>query len=225
MKKNNLLVIGDVHGVDMWKQYVEEHYQPGMQIVFLGDYVDSFCVHPENIIKNMKEVFKFARENRDHVHLCVGNHDFHYMYPNNQRYSGFNYVYADTYKDIFDANKDLLDIAYVFDFGGVKYLCSHAGVTKDFLKEHDIELPELWNLWKENPFAFNHQPGSIFGDDTYQSPLWIRPRSLSENAVDGWTQIVGHTWHSFVADYPIKGDNWNNIWVVCSDEENNFAIF
>jgi hypothetical protein len=31
------------------------------------------------------------------------------------------------------------------------------------------------------------------GDDIIQSPIWIRPRSLLESPLPGYSQIVGHT--------------------------------
>jgi hypothetical protein len=32
-----------------------------------------------------------------------------------------------------------------------------------------------------------------FGDDITQSPIWIRPKSLERQPLDGYSQIVGHT--------------------------------
>ena len=54
-----LLVIPDVHGITTWKEQVDlalnDNYT---HIVFLGDYVDSFTIQPNNIYYNLYDIIK-----------------------------------------------------------------------------------------------------------------------------------------------------------------------
>ena len=49
---------------------------------------------------------------------------------------------------------------------------------------------------------------SLYGDNIYQSPLWIRPNSLHQDALPNYRQIVGHTSTKWVEIEPnlIKTD-------------------
>lgn len=223
---NKLIVIGDVHGKAGWKEVVEEHRNgPDDHVIFLGDYVDAFNVRPEDIIKNMDDIFAYAGDDSECVHLCIGNHDYHYINMGHQYYSGFNDRFSWSYHSIFRDYMELLNIAYFFDVKGVKYLCSHAGVTQTFLDENHIEITEINDFWGTDSHAFGHKRGNPYGDDVYQSPLWVRPNSLIKDAVKGYTQVVGHTWHDRPTKYSIPHDAENSIWVICGEDEENFAIF
>lgn len=86
-----ILVIGDIHGHDSWKAIVEnEKYD---KVVFLGDYVDSFTLQPLTIVKNLREILKFKRENKDKVVLLWGNHDHSYFFG--ERYYNVNCEFHD----------------------------------------------------------------------------------------------------------------------------------
>ena len=224
-KINKLIVIGDVHGKTGWEEVLEEHLKgPDDHAVFLGDYVDSFNVRPEDMIKNMENIFSLAGDDY-RIHLCVGNHDFHYIEMHYQFYSGYNDRFAWTYHSIFREYADILSVAYFFEKDGVKYICSHAGVTKTFLDDNEIDVYSLNRLWMERPTVFGHKRGNIYGDDVFQSPLWVRPYSLMDDAVPGFTQIVGHTWHEKPTRYEIPHDKNNHICVICGEDEENYAIF
>lgn len=225
MKVNKLIVIGDIHGQTNWKDILDKHLEgPNDHVVFLGDYVDSFNVRPEDMIKNIHDLFTYA-SNDERIHLCIGNHDYHYMLMDYQRYSGFNSRFAWTYRSIFKEYDALLNIAYFFEKDGKMYLCSHAGVTNTFLKNLDIDIYQMNLYWDEHREEFGHKRGNPFGDNVYQSPLWVRPNSLIADALPGFTQIVGHTWHDIPTRYEIPHDKDNCIWVICGEDEENYAIF
>ena len=79
------LVLGDIHGHDSWKSIVnKEDYD---EVVFLGDYVDSFTLNAEVISKNLLDIIKFKEKMGDKCHLCYGNHDHSYYYG--ERCSGY----------------------------------------------------------------------------------------------------------------------------------------
>ena len=93
-------------------------------------------------------------------------------------------------------------MAYQLD----KYLFSHAGISTVWLKnvgyDNTQSIVEFINdLWHHKPRAFDFADNGYghsdpYGNDTYQTPLWIRPRSLMRAAVSlkkQYVQIVGHT--------------------------------
>jgi hypothetical protein len=93
--------------------------------------------------------------------------------------------------------EDLMKMCHIED----NYLFSHAGVTKTWLKENvgvDISNKSLEacinQLFKYKPKHFGFvNKGDIYGDHPAHSPIWVRPRSLKEDRLDNFVQIVGHT--------------------------------
>lgn len=48
-------------------------------------------------------------------------------------------------------------------------------------------------IYKPNAFRFKIGKNySEYGDDVSQSPIWVRPNSILEDAVDEFIQVVGH---------------------------------
>ena len=188
-----ILVIADVHGRSDWKEVVKQECD---KIIFLGDYFDSFTIPFEKQFKNFQEIYDFKSTYPEKVTLLIGNHDFHYM-VSGQRYSGYQDNYANKINEI---------ISNAYNVGFLQLCCveneilfSHAGVTKTWCKNNGIDennIEEEINMLFENnsdSFKFQDFPNSDnSGDNIYQSPLWVRPKSLISDSVD-WKQIVGHT--------------------------------
>lgn len=86
-------------------------------------------------------------------------------------------------------------------------LFTHAGVGETFLsqsgeyshKEFTAEniATVVNDLWKHKPLIFCHNGWDGSGDNTTQTPIWIRPRSLMKDSQNikkaGIIQVVGHT--------------------------------
>ena len=195
-----LVAIGDIHGRDIWKQIVETE-QPNT-VVFVGDYFDSFDIPGKVQIDNFKNIIQWKHDNPQcKVVLLIGNHDFHYM-PEayNDRYSGFQ---RDLYIEIsqtLETNKHHLRMAYGVD----DLVFSHAGITPEFLFKNgwgEQGIVEFINdLWHYRPhkfkFADNGGHSDPYGDDEFQGPLWIRPKSLMKACQEvkkTMIQVVGHT--------------------------------
>ena len=54
----------------------------------------------------------------------------------------------------------------------------------------------LNNLFYEEPAHLNFIDGhkvNPYGDDIFQGPLWIRPKSLRLDQIPDYIQVVGHT--------------------------------
>lgn len=217
------IFIGDVHGNDNWKDIVKEYKTDSDTVVFLGDYVDSFNIPPELCLENLSDLFAY-RCSTPNVYMLVGNHDYHYMRYDTDKYSGYQHNWMKAYRSILLDNYHLLDMAYTFKHNNTKYVCSHAGVSKVFLDDNDITVEGLNDLWKANPsmFGFKHGVGDYYGEHPSQGPLWIRPGSLLDNAVEGYDQIVGHTCIDYTTTYFTM--NSDRITIVCDRDKCSFLL-
>jgi predicted phosphodiesterase len=193
-----LIAIGDIHGREVWNEIVK-HEQDCDQIVFIGDYFDSKENIPASLqIDNFKDICDLKRNSPDKVTLLFGNHDWHYLRTSQETYSGFQQWHKTDISEVIHQaiSEDLLQMAFVHD----KYLFSHAGVTKTWLANNGYEsgpVDEFINsLFKYQPNRFRFTAGenmSEVGDDITQSPIWVRERSLLEDGVVEFIQVVGHT--------------------------------
>ncbi|MDR1929234.1 MAG: metallophosphoesterase [Treponema sp.] len=184
------LAIGDIHGRIYWKYYLKKDFT---EFYFTGDYFDShnmFCTFTRQY-KNFLEICERARKDR-RLKLCLGNHDYHYLSGVcNQRYSGFQHDNYKRINEVLELNMDLIEPVRVT---ADNYIISHAGVTNYFLNSLGLTKPEDINgAFQKDRNILNFRGDDIYGDDITQSPIWIRPRSLFEDALSGYSQIVGHT--------------------------------
>ena len=214
------IYIGDIHGRDVWKQIVAEN-EDADNIVFIGDYFDSFDIPGVVQLRNARDIVEFKKftelDPSKRVYLLIGNHDIHYMRGINGKgtTSGFNANMMYEFETFFEENKEHFQMCV--NIGEV--LCTHAGVSEDFLKDagywtysdniHYDGVPEWINdlfHYKPNEFTFEGyydrhyglaSPNG-YGDDPGQSPIWIRPKSLqlsnkNSDIKKTWIQVVGHT--------------------------------
>ena len=206
-KENNykFIVIGDIHGSDIWKKIleIEKKYD---KVIFLGDYFDSHAGYEpaeDKQLSNFQEIMKL-----DKCIRLLGNHDLSY-YNTDFSCSEFTpHKYGLFNKPLHKAIEDgKLDIIFLYN----QLLFSHAGVSKEWIDTYwkkrkiedlkmdvgfDMTILEFHNSWNADPF----------GNDKFQSPLWIRPVALSQNMYKEYTQIIAHT--------PTKGNK-----IVHSDDE------
>jgi len=108
-----VLCIGDIHGRDDWKDkvnYALTHFVN--KIIFIADYVDSFDIDPCEILYNLKEIIEYKKKYPEKIILLLGNHDYAYVFGYSN-ISGYNYTIQYDYKQLFQENWDLFDIAWV----------------------------------------------------------------------------------------------------------------
>jgi len=181
-------VIGDIHGKDIWKKYIDSEFD---NFYFVGDYFDNYEETPTiTQIRNFREICECVRKNSN-IHLCLGNHDFHYLKGINEYYSGYQlYTHFDI-QEALEENIDLLKPVYQND----DYLISHAGITKTFLYSVlKLENPlDINTRFEENRTCLEFNGVNRYGDDITQSCIWVRPISLHKDKLDNYKQIVGHT--------------------------------
>lgn len=200
-----ILAIGDIQHRELWKELVIKE-KPD-QVIFIGDYFDSFDISSQKGIENFKDILQYKKDYPD-TQLLTGNHDFVYHRKDPfERYSGYR---PDMEEEAHELLKGNTQMAYQIE----DYLFTHAGVSEVFLKNHgigtDVEhlSSHLNALFKTQPEAFNFSANSgryhdPYGDEPSQSPIWIRPKSLNKVAVN-INQVVGHT--GFKTVNTIKND-------------------
>jgi len=168
-------------------------------------------------LENFKDIMEFKRQNKYKAILLIGNHDFHYMPEAKETYSGYQDQYAYLIKTcIADARREnMLQMAWQWK----NILFTHAGVSKTFLDsliaEADTVAERLNDSFYFKPTTFRFNGYNSGGEDITQSCIWIRPRSLATNAVDGHVQVVGHT---RMADGIL---NVGNFWFIDTLEDKN----
>jgi len=199
------VVIGDIHGRSNWKIAIYKE-EPIDRVIFIGDYFDSFDIPGVEQIDNFKQIIQYKENNPQiEVILLIGNHDYHY-YPeigyNNT--SGYQSGIAPSITQVIDENRHHLQMAYGFR----DYLFTHAGVSPKFMDQvfgaddwsKESVVVDLNELFRYKPRAFEFNGTNPYGDNTYQTPIWIRPGSLmsvnkkhEKGLKKDYIQIVGHT--------------------------------
>ena len=206
-------VISDVHGRDQWKQIVAQESDAD-RFIFLGDYFDSFDISGLIQMANFKEIVEFKETSGKEVIMLIGNHDYHY-FPEIEESStsGYQYRMAPAIKQLIDENREYLQVAYRID----EFVFTHAGISSEWLDDFvpswklDTMVDQINDLFKYTPNNLCYRSYRItdadkgewigsrgYGDETYQGPMWIRPRALMSVNRDTLRnqiiQVVGHTY-------------------------------
>lgn len=206
-----IVSISDIHGRDCWKNIVLIE-KDADKIIFLGDYFDSFDKDFNTQLNNWKDLMEYREANKDRVIMLTGNHDLHYFsayLADDEYYSGFQRKHAQLINiELEEARKFLLAIHTYEDI-----VYSHAGITKTWLRNAKITVEKMNDVFKSRPLVFRWLGYDAYGDDIGEGPMWVRPRSLAVDKLDGRTMVVGHT---RVKDI----ENYGDIWLTDVLEEN-----
>ena len=232
--KKKYTIIGDVHGREEWGEVANGALLAGRHVVFVGDYVDSFDIGATMIKMNLEAIINLKKLHPDDVTLLIGNHDWAYIY-NEMGISGFQHAHWHEYKQMFEENLELFDIAYGYTGSDGKYtLMSHAGLTYGFYTgtilprikgdiappwkpgEVTIDTPlhEILNKMKGNNLLW--KVGEMRGGWGTPGPLWADYLELLDDPYPGINQVFGHTATGTVSvtnsggDMLVKVDGWYN---------------
>lgn len=203
-------------------------------IIFIGDYVDSFDVTNVMMKKNLEDIVLFKKAYPDRVTLLLGNHDVQYILSG-LTCSGYRPEMRHDFYEIFTENLRLFKMAHLVETTpGSPTLFTHAGVTKGwedelrksfqdtqshkwqlFAEHAESKITDLINTaWEfEMPVLFNVDSSSG-GWSKYAGCLWVRPNKLTEDAIDGYNQVVGHTPCASVQMHPIANNPKNCIYTI-----------
>lgn len=193
-----IIAIGDIHGRNCWNEIVKQNPNADL-FVFMGDYFDSKNISVLEQINNFNLIIKFKLENPQKVIMLFGNHDFHYTSGCiGGGYTGFNFsIYYNMKLDLERLIRErVLKVCYIKN----DILFSHAGITNTWCENNNINQKDLENsindLLVYKPYQFQFKPGvrrDVYGDDITQGPFWVREKSLSEDGLNKYIHIVGHS--------------------------------
>lgn len=208
--KGSLLLVGvipDLHGHDTWKKFVNENMHLD-KFIFLGDYVDNRNGSNESIWNNLADIIEFKKSYPDKVELLIGNHDIQYIFDGKFQYTGYRPHALQGLKILFGDNKHLFKMAYQYK----NYLFTHAGVSNKWYEFHKQEFLDFNNKYLGGVFrlsdTFNamyetNQRDVLFEisnartknkiEGRYGGILWADISETREDYLDGYHQIVGHT--------------------------------
>jgi len=192
-------VIGDIHGRDFWKKALEDGNFT--DIYCTGDYWDTHDDTPYTVQKkNFIEIIEAAKTDR-RLHLCIGNHDLHYI-AEGEMYSSYQWEYHSSIGRLIIDALPYLRVAYEAD----GWLISHAGFSKTFMKNAGCtNIEDVQKRFDANFcfLGFARSGQDIYGNDPEQGPLWIRPPALFRDMF-AQKQIVGHTPVERITEYASK---------------------
>ena len=140
MTKNTderLIIIPDVHGRSFWRDAVKKH--PDGNFIFLGDYLDPYPseeITDEEAVQGLKDIIQLKKDHPGKVILLWGNHDLHYLYPDELLGSRYDAQNAERNAHLFWDNQSLFQMAHETVAGGRRFLFSHAGVGRHWLEEN-----------------------------------------------------------------------------------------
>ena len=217
------IIIGDVHGRDQWKQIVAQE-KDADTVIFLGDYFDSFDVSAVEQMHNFKEIVEFKEtsftnagtedQHKTRFIMLIGNHDYHYFPEiNDSSTSGYQTRMAMVIKQLIAEKREHLQVAHRIG----EFVFSHAGISSEWLDDTVTDWTEqnmvdkINELFKYTPLSLDYRSFKMFsatewsgasgyGNETYQGPMWIRPKALMSANKDTLRkkiiQVVGHTYQN-----------------------------
>lgn len=241
--KNELLIIPDVHGRDFWRKAIEKEGNEVEKIIFLGDYLDPYyfdVIKQDKMMEGFRDILQLKREEPEKVILLEGNHDAHYHFLDEWRHNGrgsrFDPDHAEEYHELFNENEDLFQAS--FQWQG-RYLFTHAGLTKEWVKQNKIDSTQwktlddvvmfLEGLWKRRDPSLGNVGRSRGGRCMSGSPMWadwmedhMFNTTLQGYPFEGTYQVFGHSLDIYGTERVLQCaaclDN-RAAWVLTEDHE------
>ena len=206
-----MIIIPDVHGRTFWRKPVEECLAKE-HILFLGDYLDPYGyegISAQDSTSHFEEIIALKKEHPDDVTLLLGNHDLHYV-DYGLLGGRYDYVLGEKNKKLITDNASLFAISHIAVIDDKKFLFTHAGLRKGWVKNHReifgdmgttevaLALNMMWQETVHRPVLFSileDVPFSRLGNSPYGSPVWSDVDDMDIDQADfpGWYQIFGHT--------------------------------
>jgi len=200
------LFVGDVHN----KLYIfddvkklDNKYKFD-KIIFMGDYVDDWGTDNINSHITLERVFELKNIYPNKFIFLIGNHELSYLgFPCSGHKFELDYIIAQELKD----NIDSLDLFTIVECDKRKYVCTHAGITNDYIHnvlggeehwEHILnDFNKDFNKGAVNPSAITYLSmcgGYRGGIAPFSSFVWCDSRELvkCKDPIIPY-QIVGHT--------------------------------
>ena len=170
------LVIGDLHGR---LEIAEAALETEHNVVFMGDYLDSFDKTSLKCLQTLKVVTNAVKSEPERVQALLGNHEMSYI-KHEMRCSGYSEAIA---RGLWPGWYDTLK-HFTFAEG---FLLTHAGVSGEMLDDTGTTLGEY--LYSYDHLDIGHSRG---GDRPTGGLLWCDWHD-EFTTIQGVPQIVGHT--------------------------------
>lgn len=191
-------IVPDVHGNPKWKNWVTTFILEGVdEIVFLGDYVDSYNYEDDEILSNLHEILDFKKGSPVNTTLLMGNHDIQY-YGNGNEYfcSGYR---KSMYNDLHDIYNTPGYFDNLYTIGDTVF--THAGISSYWHSKYFTGY-SITELLEEIPGIRTKRQGFDLlatvgrrrgGFDTTGGPFWADKAEILNYPISGLHQYVGHT--------------------------------
>ena len=195
MIKPRLLILPDIHGRRFHCKALKEAVDNCIDIICLGDYLDPYWgdeLHENGVFAPLQELVQIKKDNPEHVHLLIGNHDSSYIFDKEMCQCRYDSKNGPTYRNFFRENGDLFELASIMEIAGKRFLFSHAGITKRWLAStkdyfgQDTDSPEkIIKMLNDGYMDFIKDPTK----DTVWTPLAYIGRSRG-----GWHWSGSSIW-------------------------------
>lgn len=206
------IVVGDIHG---HIKSVEDALKFDGNVVFVGDYLDSFHQSVDNQLLCLNTVMDAVEAEPDRVVALLGNHEMSYLEPSMQC-SGWKMQTSQLVKHLVDRMHSILKIYHwVGD-----YLISHAGIDQMLLDEKELTAEEYLEAGEFN------QIGRVRGGYSWTGGLYWNDFNREMTPPNDLKQVVGHS--NWQPDGDLEGvrvkyskDDTGEVW--CVDNLNRKA--
>jgi hypothetical protein len=211
-----IICVPDSHQSNHWRKLLKIDLNTIDKIVFLGDYFDCWENEWPYQGENFENIIQFKKDAPDKIDVLFGNHDTSYLLD--ERCSGHQPYKAIDIKEMIENSMQFMQVVSVYD----NYIFSHAGVSFKWMRYAGIkDFNKINQLFKERPNFFKWTGPDVFGNNTNEGPLWIRPASLYRTSIKEFNQIVGHT---EVDSLRYKQSPYSRMNVLCIDSRTHDNI-
>jgi len=207
-----IAIISDIHQTTHWEKIIKQKSNFD-KIIFLGDEFDCWTNKWPLQMENAENIIKFKIDNCDKVDLCWSNHATSYFLD--EQCSGYQKTHAIDIKEFYNKYKHLYKVIYVYD----NWIFSHGGVSAIWMKHCGLKnINEINSLFEEKPNFFRWVGPNNYGNNANEGPLWIRPDALSDNFINDYNQVTGHTENILPKIMKVK----KNLLVLCDTHHHNY---
>ena len=143
-----ILVIGDIHGRNFWRETVYNNLHKVDKVIFLGDYLDPYknevdenyklhnmeCEEYEdaqNLLKMLNDIVALKKNEPEKYILLTGNHTDSYIWSKFKAATRTDYKNWELYHKFFSQNLEFFNLVWVED----NVIFSHAGISDGWARE------------------------------------------------------------------------------------------
>lgn len=194
--KKDTLVVGDLHGRH---EIVETVLKMGYNVIFIGDYLDSFNRTVKDQVYTLNLVLNACEAEPERVQALMGNHELSYL-ERHMMCSGYNAATAAHIIYMKDRMHKLLKEYVWLETDLESILLTHAGLTRqlvpDIMFEHaegDVVEAVKYFLDSQQYQETKYNIGSARGGWSEKPGIFWCDWWDEFEPIEGLTQITGHT--------------------------------